>query len=206
MSGFDTLALAENVANFPLPVITGIGHDRDESVIDMISNTRVKTPTAAAALLIDNLANVWKYIENLQNSITTQVTQRIIQEQSRLNRCSERIPLLFSMMKTRQEARLERLSSQITTNIKSHLSAQQHRLLLITTGIHPLIEKGLLNERHRLDQLSIRLNAADPKLLLKRGYSITTLQGKTVRDPSQLQPGDEIETRLEHGTIHSIVK
>ena len=206
MSGFDTLALAENVANFPLPVITGIGHDRDESVLDMISNTRVKTPTAAAALLIDNLANVWKHIENLQNSITTQVTQHMIQEQSRLDRCSERIPLLFSMVKTRQEARLERLSSQITNNTKSHLSAQQQRLLLITTGIRPLIERGMLNERHRLDQLSIRLNAVDPKLLLKRGYSITTLQGKTVRDPSQLQPGDEIETRLEHGTIHSIVK
>lgn len=206
MSGFDTLALAENVANFPLPVITGIGHDRDESVLDMISNTRVKTPTAAAELLIDNLANVWKHIENLQNSITTQVTQHMIQEQSRLDRCSERIPLLFSMVKTRQETRLERLSSQITNNTKSHLSAQQQRLLLITTGIRPLIERGMLNERHRLDQLSIRLNAVDPKLLLKRGYSITTLQGKTVRDPSQLQPGDEIETRLEHGTIHSIVK
>ena len=55
MSGFDTLALAENVANFPLPVITGIGHDRDESVLDMVANTRVKTPTAAAALLISRL-------------------------------------------------------------------------------------------------------------------------------------------------------
>jgi len=55
LSGFDTLPLAENIANFPLPVITGIGHDRDESVIDLIAHTRVKTPTAAAAFLIDNL-------------------------------------------------------------------------------------------------------------------------------------------------------
>ena len=58
LSGFDTLALAENVANFPIPIITGIGHERDESILDMVSHTRVKTPTAAAAFLIDHLKEV----------------------------------------------------------------------------------------------------------------------------------------------------
>lgn len=63
LSGFDTLRLAENVANFPLPIITGIGHNRDESVLDIIANTSVKTPTAAATLLVDNLSRTLAVVE-----------------------------------------------------------------------------------------------------------------------------------------------
>ena len=77
MSGFDTLALAENVANFPLPIITGIGHDRDESILDMVSHTRVKTPTAAATLLIDHLKIVHDAINNAQESITLFTRQKL---------------------------------------------------------------------------------------------------------------------------------
>lgn len=67
-SGFDTLALAENVANFPLPIITGIGHDRDECILDMVSNTRVKTPTAAAAFLVDNLAATYDAVADAEKA------------------------------------------------------------------------------------------------------------------------------------------
>src|SRR5574344_2313568 len=63
LSGFDTFDLAENVAQFPLPVITGIGHERDDTILDLISNTRVKTPTAAAAFLVDRLKRVLDHIE-----------------------------------------------------------------------------------------------------------------------------------------------
>ena len=76
LSGFDTLALAENVAQFPIPIITGIGHDRDESILDMVANTRVKTPTAAAALLIDNLRQVLERINEAQQRITMAISQR----------------------------------------------------------------------------------------------------------------------------------
>ena len=77
MSGFDTLALAENVANFPLPIITGIGHDRDESILDMVSHIRVKTPTAAASLLIDQLKTVLDTINESQIRLTRYAQQRL---------------------------------------------------------------------------------------------------------------------------------
>ena len=80
LSGFDSLLLAENVANFPLPVITGIGHERDQTVLDMIAHTRVKTPTAAAALLIDNLKTVSDYITEMQDRIIRSVTMRMERE------------------------------------------------------------------------------------------------------------------------------
>lgn len=99
LSGFDTLALAENVANFPLPIITGIGHERDESVLDMVSNRRVKTPTAAAAFLIDNLLSVLSLIEEAQTVVHRTVKNRFLMEDMRIQRLSSQIPVLFSMVK-----------------------------------------------------------------------------------------------------------
>ncbi|MGI6243194.1 MAG: exodeoxyribonuclease VII large subunit [Prevotella sp.] len=206
MSGFDTLALAENVANFPLPIITGIGHERDESILDMVSNTRVKTPTAAAAFLIDNLADVWTLIEECQNHITTYVKHRMEQERSRLLRCADRIPMLFSLVKTRQEARLQQLSAQMVSYINNYLSQCQHRLQLVSASLRPVTERRILKEKNHIDQLSIRLKSLDPQVLLKRGYSITMHNGKSVHDASQLRKGDEIETRVEYGNILSVVK
>lgn len=162
MSGFDTLSLAENVANFPLPIITGIGHDRDECVLDMVSNTRVKTPTAAAALLISHLADTLQHVNDLQ----------------------QRIAFLFSMVKTTMEHQLE----------------QRYERLLHA------INQCLTHEHHHLELAEQKVLSFDPTLLLKRGYSITLYHGKVLRDPKQLKEGDEIETRVEKGSILSRVE
>ena len=184
MSGFDTLALAENVANFPIPIITGIGHERDESILDMISHTRVKTPTAAAALLIDHLKGVLETIEGAQSMITHYVQQKLSIANSQLSIISEAIPRLFSIVKTRQEAKIDALYTRLPM----------------------LIERRFTSERHRLQLMDEKLKALDPTLLLARGYSITMHYGRAVKDASQLPPGAEIETRLAKGTIHSVIK
>ena len=161
LSGFDTLALAENVAQFPLPVITGIGHERDESIIDMVAHTRVKTPTAAAALLIDHLRQVLERINSAQQRITTAIFQRIANQKMRL------------------------------TNLQTLLPA--------------LVQRNLAEARHRIEMLEVLLKSHDPQRLLSRGYSITLLNGRAVRDPQQLKAGDVLETRVEKGTIKSTV-
>lgn len=183
LSGFDTLALAEHVANFPIPIITGIGHDRDECILDMVSHSRVKTPTAAAALLIDHLKGVLETIEGAQSMITHYVQQKLSIVNSQLSIISAAIPRLFSVVKTRQEAKIDALQQRIPM----------------------LLERRLLAESHRLQLMEEKLKALDPELLLKRGYSITLHKGKVVRDPLSLKAGDEIETRVEKGTIVSIV-
>ena len=161
LSGFDTLALAENIAQFPLPVITGIGHERDESIIDMVAHTRVKTPTAAAALLIDHLRQVLERINSAQQRITTAIFQRIANQKMRL------------------------------TNLQTLLPA--------------LVQRNLAEARHRIEMLEVLLKSHDPQRLLSRGYSITLLNGRAVRDPQQLKAGDVLETRVEKGTIKSTV-
>jgi len=184
MSGFDTLALAENVANFPIPIITGIGHERDESILDMVSHTRVKTPTAAAAFLIEHLKEVLDVIDSSQDRITRYAQQKLTTLNSQLAIVSESIPRLFSLVKTRQESKLDIFEQRIRTSI----------------------DRRLTSESHKLELISEKLKALDPTLLLARGYSITMHNGHAVRDASTLAPGTEIETRLAKGTIHSIIK
>ena len=184
MSGFDTLALSENVANFPIPIITGIGHERDESILDMVSHTRVKTPTAAAAFLIEHLKEVLDVIDNSQDRITRYAQQKLTTLNSQLAIVSESIPRLFSLVKTRQESKLDIFEQRMRTSI----------------------DRRLTSESHKLELISEKLKALDPTLLLARGYSITMHNGHAVKDASTLAPGTEIETRLAKGTIHSIIK
>ena len=206
MSGFDTLALAENVANFPLPIITGIGHDRDESILDMVSHIRVKTPTAAAALLIDHLKTVLDAINDAQEQIVRLAQQKLTSHKSRLSTFAEILPRLFTNVKTRQEARLDSLNSRMTTAIRQSIVTHQSLINALEVKMPILLDRRLMAEQHRLQLIEEKTKSLNPALLLKRGYSITLHNGKAVRSPQQLQSGDEIETRLEKGTIKSIIK
>ena len=184
LSGFDTFALAENVAQFPLPVITGIGHERDESILDMVANTRVKTPTAAAALLIDNLLRVLEQLDDASHRIVYAINQRL----------------------TNQKTRIATLTTLIPTLALRLVSNQRHRIETTENRLPIAIERRLTNQKHLLESISLKLQGFDPQLLLSRGYSITLHNGRAVRDPQQLKAGDEIETRVEKGNIKSIVK
>lgn len=184
LSGFDTLELAENVANFPIPIITGIGHERDESVLDMVSHTRVKTPTAAAALLIENLMEVWQTVQSLEDRITSVVSERIKREHQQLEHFSKTIPLQFAMLQQKNQFQLD----------------------TITNNLRPLLNRYMMQEIHQLEMLDQRIKALDPQVLLLRGYSITLHDGKAVRDVKELKSGDEIETRVAYGIIKSTVK
>ena len=206
LSGFDTLALAEHVANFPIPIITGIGHERDESVLDMVSHTRVKTPTAAAAFLISHLKGVLDVIEDAEQSIVLKVRQQMEMEKIRLLHLSQQIPSLYSLVKSRQETRLDRLQSSLQLSVSRRLQDERHRLDILSHNLPPIAERKSLQEHHRLDLLREKLETLNPELLLRRGYSITLSAGKIVKDASLLHPGDLIETRLQKGTVHSVVK
>lgn len=206
LSGFDTLALAENVANFPLPIITGIGHDRDESVLDMVSFRQVKTPTAAAAFLIDHLTAVLNVVDDCQQRVAACVSRRMQMEQLRLGRLAEKIPVLFSLVKTQQTARLDQCYLRITSLVGNRLTALSTQLSTLNTQLATLSQRRLQREQHRLDMLAQRVQSLDPNLLLRRGYSITLKDGRAVRSADNLQPGDIIETRLAEGSVRSKVE
>lgn len=206
LSGFDSLALAENIANFPLPVITGIGHDRDETVADMVAHSKVKTPTAAAALLIDNLCGVMNRIDTAKQRIYNQVRMLMQTEKQRILRISQLVPTLFSVVTTREEARLERIFQRMSTACLSSMAEKGNHISLLESRLLMNVERKVQAEHHRLELLEQRLSALDPQVLLKRGYSITTLNGKSVVDATALKSGDVIKTRFANGTISSVVE
>lgn len=183
LSGFDTYNLAANCAQFPLPIITGIGHERDETVLDIVAHTRVKTPTAAAEYLIGRLYETALKLEDHASHVVNKVEERLNWEHTRLNRLSERIPM----------------------NVRMCLQAGNYAVKGIQHRIDVALQERLLKEKHRLQLLEHQVRTASPEHLLKRGYSITLLDGRAVTDISMLKEGDVVTTRYAKGESQSVI-
>lgn len=207
LSGFDTLALAENVANFPLPIITGIGHNRDESIIDIVSYLSVKTPTAAAAFLIDNIVNTQNRIDAACRTIRIKAMQMIEYQKLRLTHLTTSLTTTPTLAITRQKANVNALSKKMSYCSQTILMQSYDHLRLLNEKINIHVPHLLKKKELILNSLDGRMKALDPQLMLKRGYSITTTpDGKVVRDASTLKAGDKIITKLNKGKITSIIK
>ena len=184
LSGFDTYLLAAACAQFPLPVITGIGHERDDTVLDSVAHTRVKTPTAAAELLIQRVGEAAERLEELSARLQQGAYTLLEQEQRRLVTMQARTPAL----------------------VHRKLSEARFTLLTARKDLSQVTQNLLSRQRHRLELLQQRVADNSPEKLLSRGYSITLKDGKAVTDASLLQPGDQLTTRLLKGEVQSTVR
>ena len=206
LSGFDTLCLAENVANFPLPIITGIGHERDESILDMVSHTRVKTPTAAASFLIDHLATVQRHLDDVRQQLVTMVLGRLDAERLRINKLGTQIPLLATEVLKHEEVRLGRMKVLVEQAVGMGLQKRESDLKQLRLQLKSTAESALQSQVSRLRELKLKVQQLDPERMLHYGYSITMKGGRVVRDASALVDGDELLTKLAKGNVTSIVK
>lgn len=183
LSGFDTYLLAASCAQFPLPIITGIGHERDDTVLDSVAHTRVKTPTAAAELLIHRIAEAAEQLEAL----------------------SIRLQQAAYTLLDRERRRIQHIQSRIPSLVSRKLSDAHYALLTAGKDLSQVTLSLLSRHKHRLELLQQRIADASPDKLLSRGYSITLKDGKAITDATSLKPGDELTTRLSKGEIHSTV-
>lgn len=184
LSCFDTYDLANNCAQFPLPIITGIGHQRDESVLDIVAHTRAKTPTAAAELLIHAMLEQGTFVVNMMQGIADAVARRMEGEQQRVHSLLNRLPLSAALFMQGQKARMQSYVQLLGSSAAMFVKEQQHRLD-VWQGV---------------------LDAAAPERILSFGYSITRINGKAVRSPYDVTPGDEITTVVAGGEFTSTVK
>ena len=184
LSGFDTYELAANCAQFPLPIITGIGHERDDTVIDLIAHTRVKTPTAAAAFLVACMDQVADRLDNLSFRLQQGVRNRLLWEHRRIEGLKQRIP----------------------SSAYKRISDAKYELLAANRDLQMATRQFLSMKKHRLELLQQRLNDALPEKQLARGYSITLKNGKAVKDASALKEGDTLVTLLYKGKVESVIK
>lgn len=181
LSCFDSYNLAFNIANFPLPVITGIGHERDDTVADVVANTKVKTPTAAAEFIINRVFDTATRLEDLTRRMGDAVQDRMNFENVRIERLSQKLPSLFALLKARQEQLLETVWIRSVNGVRNLLTAQTHKL--------EIVDKTL--------------SAADPAVILKRGYSLTRAGGRVVKCASDLKRGDRLTTVFADGSVES---
>lgn len=206
LSGFDTYALAANCAQFPLPILTGIGHERDDTVLDSVAHTRVKTPTAAAEFLIDRMRQVAERLETQVTTIRYVASTRMEQEKHRLERCGERMPVQVRLRLQEERHRQAHTLLYMKTVVRACLAQATQTLQTKEGELHAGMRQRLLKEVHRLQLLEQQAKAVSPEYVLKRGYSLTWKNGKVVTDASALQPGDVLTTRFATGETKSVVK
>lgn len=204
LSGFDTYELATNCAQFPIPIITGIGHERDDTVIDMVAHTRVKTPTAAAEFLINHLRETADRLEQYASFFYQEVPGWLGEQKERLERFVARIPARVQMRLQNEGFRQERLVKRIHLAWQTRMMRETYRLQL-DGRLNVALQSRLQREGGRLQLLEQQVKAASPELLLQKGYSITLKNGKAVTDASALHPGDEVVTRVAKGEFKSKV-
>ena len=225
LNSFDDLELARRVAQCPIPVVVGIGHERDRTVLDEIAHTRCKTPTAVAAFLIERLQIAEQRAMDLTRSVVDYARNAFMAERQRLGQFSATLPHLAPARLETEKNRLNvarqllgRLTMQVTsdasrrltmiasamqTAVGSTLAGRRERLAAIPTRIEGAIASRIRLEEQRLNAREELIAAISPTATLRRGYSITRVDGKAVRSVAELPPGSLIETTFSDGTVKS---
>ncbi len=200
---FNSYWLASHICQFPLPVLTGIGHEQDETIADLVAHTRLKTPTAVAEFLIDLYRQADEKINELSLALFDMVSIKLKQEKDRL---SKFLMLLKPAVKERlsaSSASLRFLSVELTSSVKQLLIRETGAIQRRGDRIKTAIKELLNNKKHALEILEKKRNYLDPFLILKRGYSVTYHDGKALKSASKVRKDDVIETRLAEGIIKS---
>ena len=228
LNGFDDYELARAVALFPLPVIVGIGHERDRTVLDEIAAIRLKTPTAAGAFLVDRLADAWRQaselarravdfasermrgdrlrLSHIEASVPMLVKARISDAHLRLTRLANTLPAVASARIGRSLASLDSVPQLLRAAVASRLRAEDDSLARFSEVAAAASEQRIRDAGERLAAMETLVGVLNPEATLKRGYSITRLDGKAVRDASLLRTGQKITTLFSSGTVISEIK
>lgn len=220
---FDSYWVAYHIAQFPLPVLTGIGHERDESVADLVANTPLKTPTAVAAFLIERAGEFLSVIdekalmmadlardllqeekyrtEQLAASYVPGVKMDLQRRTGRLERLTGRLPLAVSRRMGEESNRLSRMKEKVFDAGGQLLKEQKAVIQRYHQSLLFLPKQRMAEEDRKLKYLDNTSRLNDPEKLLRKGYSLTYLDGKLVKNISDIEAGDLINTRFYDGEL-----
>lgn len=206
LAAYEDYNLAAAIARCPLPVIIGIGHDRDTTLLDYVANITVKTPTAAAESLISMGTQALAAIEERAQCIMLLLTDRLGSHHRQLDIIEGQLPVLAASVAERARAALSATRMALLSVADRLIKPQRALLDGIETAARQASAFAVERAKERLSALSSVLDALSPEATLRRGYSITRLNGRAVRDASSLSEGDQIETAFASGSTISIVK
>lgn len=206
LNGFDTYDLANYVAQFPLPVLTGIGHERDNTVLDYVANMRLKTPTAVAAFLIDRMQAEVDRVNEAEETLRQTVADLLEEERRNVEQLIYRLRISFSHFSARQNEQLNNQLQTLQQTILRRFASADANLEMLEKRLPELVRTRLDREQQRLEMYRRNLEMAGPERILSLGFSITTCNGQIITQARQLKPGDRVVSQLKEGSIKSIVE
>ena len=205
LSCYDDYSLSHKVATFPLPIISGIGHSTNESVTDMVSYANKITPTEVAYFLIQQFHNFAIQVEDAQDKIIRYVETLFTREKYQIEQIEHNYLLLATRSLTHKKHQIEQLEQSCKLSA-THLLSQEKSVIENLHKMMQLSSKQMLTIQNKeLENLEEKIRLLHPHNVLKRGYSITRLNGKAVREASEAKDGDELITTLYHGEVKSRV-
>lgn len=181
---FNSYRLASHIAQFPLPVITGIGHDKDVSVVDMVAHTPLKTPTAVAGWLND----------------------RMTQIEGALEYAAVQLHDLFTGITRSHELRLERAANTLRSSAEAVFSLQSQRVAAAFEKLRDNAETAIETERNRLSALGQIVESRSPKQIMRLGFAVARIDGQAVRSAKGLHGGQMMTIELADGIVHTEIK
>ena len=203
LSCFDTYPLATNVAQFPLPIVVGIGHERDETVLDYVAAVRVKTPTAAAEWLIERMRLADLAAQAMRQQVVEIVSNRLQQENNRLQQLTAGVPYMVAQRVHNETIKLQNWTHSVGRCTTDKITREHNRLSLMSHLLPERTATLLRHEQQHLDNLANTIALLSPDATLARGYSLVTHHNKVVRSVDNLPTDTPVEIHMVDGTAHA---
>lgn len=228
LSSFDNYELAYFITQYPLPIITGIGHERDDSVVDTVAHTRLKTPTAVAEFLIEHLFRFDEHLEDLKQQLIDisleytesrlhqvddlsyqlqHITRNLLENhRDYLVSANQRLIGGTRQLINQRISNMDHLHRRMAFSLTTAMQRQDFILANHQTRLIKWTKNYLNKKERRLEYLENRKNTLKPENILRRGFAIVSHNNKLVKDAALLKKGDNITVKLHHGEIESEVQ
>lgn len=201
LNSFDNYDLARRVATFPLPVIVGIGHERDITVLDYVAGIRVKTPTAAAEHIILQAANALAHIGDLSNQVVSIARDYIARAKEQLSYYAGNLPIMAQRIIDTNTLRLQNFIQNIPLHVQRRIEGENAQLARQKDAIKNAVAQVKMKETMRLEALGDKIELLSPRKVMARGYTLTTCEGKIMTDAAQLDAGKLVTIHFRDGKV-----
>ena len=201
LNSFDNYDLARRVATFPLPVIVGIGHERDITVLDYVAGIRVKTPTAAAEHIILQAANALAHIGDLSNQVVNIARDYIARAKEQLSYYAGNLPIMAQRIIDTNTLRLQNFIQNIPLHVQRRIEGENAQLARQKDAIKNAVAQVKMKETMRLEALGDKIELLSPRKVMARGYTLTTCEGKIMTDAAQLEAGKLVTIHFRDGKV-----
>jgi len=199
---FDDYRLASTIAKFPLPVFTGIGHERDETIADLVAHTRLKTPTAVAEFLLSGFREFEENLGLALQRLDRATRIKLREEDQKINHLAIRARSVASTKLSLENEKVKTLFKRIEQAAKSVTRQSLNELDAVEKNLSKAFDRFVKNQDEKLHHLEVLIKQQDPVGLLKKGYTRTESQGKPIH-LLDLKPGDELITHTSAQKISS---